>query len=165
MERFVVVLSALLLILITQSVFASEAHEDASLDFAPKKKYGQLWFGPRLGRRKRTPEGYKTSGIERQQLEALIDLIHDSPWAIVAVNGNENKRYDVNFVPRLGRESGEDVLVSGLPNMGGERLLQDPEFVGEVMSQRSPPFAPRLGKRVLPFSPRLGRENFQPDRS
>lgn len=77
-------------------MFYVELQEDASLDFAPKKKYGQLWFGPRLGRRKRTPEGYKTSGIERQQLEALIDLIHDSPWAIVAVNGNGKQRKHAN---------------------------------------------------------------------
>jgi hypothetical protein len=65
------------------------------------------------------------------------------------------KRHVVNFTPRLGRESGEEFVSSAAE----DRWLQDPEMSGEMLSQRSPPFAPRLGRHLSPFSPRLGREN------
>lgn len=49
----------------------------------------------------------------------------------------------MNFTPRLGRQSGEQI--------GG---AEGP------MTDRIPPFAPRLGRKLFntPFSPRLGRE-------
>lgn len=55
-----------------------------------KRKSTALWFGPRLGRRKRNPNGedtYRSPAFEKEQLDALMDVIQESPWAIVAVNG------------------------------------------------------------------------------
>ncbi|XP_017774238.1 PREDICTED: PBAN-type neuropeptides-like [Nicrophorus vespilloides] len=58
-----------------------------------------------------------------------------------------------DFVPRLGRDSGEDVNAYVI-NLGEGKWMQDPE-VPEVLFQRSA-FSPRLGRKS-PFSPRLGR--------
>lgn len=69
---------------------------------------------------------------------------------------SEGKRHTVNFTPRLGRDSGEDYMNSA----SLDRFLQDPEISAELLSQRSPPFAPRLGRRLSPYSPRLGRETY-----
>jgi hypothetical protein len=55
-----------------------------------------------------------------------------------------SKRQTGAFIPRLGRDSKED---------------EDPD----AMEQRSPPFAPRLGRRLVPFRPRMGRDRLPYD--
>lgn len=63
----------------------------------------------------------------------------------------------MTFTPRLGRDSGED-FNSGTTSLGGsvgDRLLES-DLAGELMMQRSPPFAPRLGRGVS-LSPRRSR--------
>lgn len=54
-------------------------------------------------------------------------------------------------MPRLGRNVDEDVTAN-------EKWLQDDENTAEYVIQRSPPFAPRLGRRHSPYSLKLGRE-------
>lgn len=58
------------------------------------KAYGSqpnvLWFGPRPGRKKRNlrpNNSYQNSDMEKEQLNALINALQDSPWTILAVNG------------------------------------------------------------------------------
>lgn len=61
---------------------------------------------------------------------------------------SEGKRHTVNFTPRLGRESGEEAEPSG---GGSERWMQEMDYAmnaGDLMAQRSPPFAPRLGRKI-----------------
>lgn len=61
-----------------------------------------------------------------------------------------------DFTPRLGRESGEDML-NAPSTYSGERWYQDTnDMATDMMSQRSPPFAPRLGRHL--YIPRLGRK-------
>lgn len=54
-----------------------------------KRAPGQLWFGPRLGRKKRNEED------EDEQLdkilnneETIIEFIRESPWALIPLKGN-----------------------------------------------------------------------------
>lgn len=52
-----------------------------------------------------------------------------------------------DFIPRLGRNV--------------EEVVENEKWRKSIPSEideRSPPFAPRLGRRVSPYSPRLGRE-------
>jgi len=58
----------------------------------------------------------------------------------------------VNFTPRLGRESGEELLSAPPPPP------PPPPPVQLAAALRSPPFAPRLGRGLL-FSPRMGRSS------
>ncbi|XP_017786058.1 PREDICTED: PBAN-type neuropeptides-like [Nicrophorus vespilloides] len=150
-----------LAVLILVAICHSADNDERSIDSYSKRKMSALWFGPRLGRKKRNPssdELLKNTNLDREQLVALLEMLQESPWAVVALN--EGKRHNkMNFTPRLGRESGEDLAGSTNPNVGANRWIQDTEINGDLMSQRSPPFAPRLGRRVVPFSPRLGREN------
>ncbi|XP_017776340.1 PREDICTED: PBAN-type neuropeptides-like [Nicrophorus vespilloides] len=67
---------------------------------------------------------------------------------------NKGKPSIYDFVPRLGRESGEDMNAYVI-NLGDAKWLQDPESSPEIIFQRSA-FSPRLGKKSS-FSPRLGR--------
>lgn len=53
-----------------------------------KRKY--LWFGPRLGRRKRTlpPQDYESQFDTNSNDESVIEFIKESPWALVPLKGN-----------------------------------------------------------------------------
>ncbi|XP_070528091.1 PBAN-type neuropeptides isoform X2 [Cardiocondyla obscurior] len=103
-----------------------------------------MWFGPRLGKRRRPDEKPEAS----PKFEILdpnpLDGVH---LAIVAIPNND-KRQTPQFTPRLGRGSDEDIFSYG-----------DAYEVDEDDRPLPPVFAPRLGRR-LPWipSPRLGRE-------
>ncbi|KAL1131930.1 hypothetical protein AAG570_011541 [Ranatra chinensis] len=81
----------------------------------------------------RRPPDYE----EEKQDEPFVELFKQAPWALIQLKGKRQ-----SFTPRLGRDT------------------QDEEM-GFSKTSRSPPFAPRLGRRqkatVLPFSPRIGR--------
>ncbi|KAG8252427.1 PBAN-type neuropeptides-like [Homalodisca vitripennis] len=96
----------------------------------PKHPY--LWFGPRLGRRKRTID---EAVLPKSPIfeEAVISVFDDTPWALMPLK-NMQERALMGMSPRQEEEVPEN--------------------------SKAPPFAPRLGRRrkMLPFSPRLGRE-------
>ncbi|KAL1513194.1 hypothetical protein ABEB36_002635 [Hypothenemus hampei] len=120
-----------------------------------------MWFGPRIGRKKRNPTDPKTYINDKNQPSMdLYEALRESPLVVVAVNEEiliqANKQH--NFTPRLGRESGET-----LPNwaddagmvVDGDTLPSRPNIVN--------PFAPRLGRNNYnPFNPRLGRDSEMP---
>ncbi|KAK4871861.1 hypothetical protein RN001_015985 [Aquatica leii] len=89
-----------------------------------------------------------SSPVEKEQMEAFLKALQEPPWTLFTFN--EGKRHTVNFTPRLGRESSEEE---------NEDWFPDSEVRKELMFQRSPPFAPRLGKRLNTyyFDPRLGK--------
>ncbi|XP_032680806.1 PBAN-type neuropeptides-like [Odontomachus brunneus] len=103
---------------------------------------GGMWFGPRLGRRRRSGERPELS----PEIEAsALDGTH---WTLVKIPAND-KRQPTQFTPRLGRGSSEDLFSYG-----------DAMDRSEENERPLPPlFAPRLGRR-LPWapSPRLGRQ-------
>lgn len=116
---------------------------------------GGMWFGPRLGRRLKRNLQLPNAQLARQ----LVDLVEEAPWLLLAIDGSdlvsEGKRHTVNFTPRLGRESGEEVAGGGsmMLQAGGasssDRWLLSPAAAdqsSDLMAQRSPPFAPRLGR-------------------
>ncbi|XP_015600657.1 PBAN-type neuropeptides [Cephus cinctus] len=110
---------------------------------------GAMWFGPRLGRRRRSDE---KSEADVDEINAIAEALNAAPWALVSIP--EGKRHAMQvFTPRLGRELAEDYLLYNSLNGAAQGGSQDD------VEQRSPPFAPRLGRR-LPFmpSPRLGRQ-------
>ncbi|KAF2885624.1 hypothetical protein ILUMI_20566 [Ignelater luminosus] len=125
------------------------------LQWYVRRKPG-VWLTPRVGRKKRSASpyeenNYRTPSFDREQLESLMDTVQEPPWTLVTIN--EGKRHTVNFTPRLGRESGEE--------NEPDSWLHDTDLNRELMSQRSPPFAPRLGRRMNTyyFDPRLGKRN------
>lgn len=61
-----------------------------------------MWFGPRLGRKKRNPgDEYRNSELEKEQLAVLTDILQDSPWAIVAVNGKKSRCVIFQFFKKI----------------------------------------------------------------
>ncbi|XP_072402261.1 uncharacterized protein [Diabrotica undecimpunctata] len=128
---------------------------EAKLKEEDESKIPSIWFSPRLGRKKRNlkDEGYKPTEQEQQE---LLEAFEESPLALVAINGNDRlicknvqgKRS--SFIPRLGRNVEEDVS-------SNDKWLET-DNSAEYVIQRSPPFAPRLGRRFSPYFPRLGRE-------
>lgn len=57
---------------------------DDSITFI-KRKY--LWFGPRLGRKKRTAT-YDGQVDKTLDDETIAEVIRESPWALVPIRGN-----------------------------------------------------------------------------
>ncbi|XP_017875879.1 PBAN-type neuropeptides-like [Ceratina calcarata] len=105
-----------------------------------------MWFGPRLGRRRRSD---RKTELELD-FEALANALDGSHWAIVTIPGTE-KRQPTQFTPRLGRESGEELFSYGFPKEQEEFYVEEQTF--------PPLFAPRLGRRLAwTPSPRLGRQ-------
>ncbi|PNF21014.1 hypothetical protein B7P43_G09490, partial [Cryptotermes secundus] len=104
--------------------------------------YG-MWFGPRLGRRERRSVDEILDDAGDGRVEEVLQLLKETPWVLVPLKGN--KRQTGSFIPRLGRDSKEEE--------------EDPD----AMEQRSPPFAPRLGRRLVPFRPRMGRDRLPYD--
>ncbi|XP_031351518.1 uncharacterized protein LOC116176847 [Photinus pyralis] len=82
---------------------------------------------------------------DNEQVETMIEATQEHPWAIFTFGG---KKRSVSFIPRLGRELGDE-------NM--EKWFRD----GEMKTERSSPFVPRLGRESLIqkpyFVPRLGK--------
>lgn len=84
-------------------------HENAGENFGKEhnlvkrsqgtKKQVGMWFGPRLGRRKRMQTNdnlYGTTPLKKEQLEELIDTLVDPTFVILAVNENKmQKLYDM----------------------------------------------------------------------
>ncbi|XP_050441839.1 PBAN-type neuropeptides-like [Adelges cooleyi] len=102
---------------------------------------GGIWFGPRLGRRKRR-SSYNVMDVNANGPEAgvasasqtVVDLITNAPWVLIPLV--ENSLYSQQKQEssiRSGRSSSEEA---------GEEATRH--------SARSPPYSP-------PFSPRLGR--------
>lgn len=122
----------------------SETVEGSPVVHAPQQAAATpgMWFGPRLGRRPKR-------NLSPDQLARLIDLIEDAPWVLFSTNGNdmlsESKRHTANFTPRLGRESAEDSMGAAAPDRWLSAAAVG-DSAADLMSQRSPPFAPRLGR-------------------
>ncbi|KAJ8974488.1 hypothetical protein NQ317_006536 [Molorchus minor] len=93
-----------------------------------------LWFGPRIGRKKRNSSEDMFKNLDRDDLERLMETIKGNPWISSAFNND--KRYTVSYTPRLGRNSGEETL-------GGQYPLI-PRTGRQLMRLNS---SPRLVKR------------------
>ncbi|XP_076179418.1 pheromone biosynthesis-activating neuropeptide isoform X1 [Ptiloglossa arizonensis] len=129
-----------------------------------------MWFGPRLGRRRRADGKFELD----PDIEAIANILDGGRWALVTVPGTISpsprlprgkrdrststsflpggeKRQSTQFTPRLGRDSGEDNFSYRFPKDREELYAEEQIF--------PPLFAPRLGRR-LPWtpSPRLGRQ-------
>ncbi|XP_056645980.1 PBAN-type neuropeptides-like [Diorhabda sublineata] len=141
------------LTLATQKLEANVINKKIKEEYEPKVP--SVWFSPRLGRKKRTlgEDGYKMSEQEQQE---LFTALEESPFTLVAVNGNDKlicknlQGKSSSYTPRLGRNVEED-------NVNNEKW-RETDISSEYLIQRSPPFAPRLGKRFVSYSPRLGRD-------
>ncbi|CAH1992446.1 unnamed protein product [Acanthoscelides obtectus] len=92
-------------------------------------KYSPLWFGPRVGRKKRSDGLYKN--VENEDGGVFMDFIKKNPWTVVTF-GN-GKGHALNLVSKNGGESLEDLSNSEINNL----------------IQRSMTFAPRLGRTTL----------------
>ncbi|XP_050520033.1 uncharacterized protein LOC126893664 [Daktulosphaira vitifoliae] len=102
---------------------------------------GGIWFGPRLGRRKRR-SSYNLVDVNSNGPEAgvasasqtVVDLLTNAPWVLIPLV--ENSLYNQQKLPisiRNSRSSSEEASEEATRH-----------------SARSPPYSP-------PFSPRLGR--------
>ncbi|XP_019871287.1 PBAN-type neuropeptides [Aethina tumida] len=135
--------------LIVLEVYCTGSHNYENLPDKSGKKTGyekyisHLWSGARLGRKKRNLDDEVFREEQKEQLDNLLQILQDNPWAIVAMT--DGKRHVSSFTPRLGREVDDDFG-------SNDSMLQFD------VAERSPLFSPRLGRsRSSAFSPRLGR--------
>ncbi|XP_057672475.1 uncharacterized protein LOC130904008 [Diorhabda carinulata] len=125
---------------VTAILFIILYFENVACDEVEKKeddKYSApVWFGPRIGRKKRGlfEEGYKN--LDKEELEALLEFIRKSPWTIMLFNNGRG--HLLNFSPKETK----------LNNLNEDEITE--------MVQRSM-FAPRLGRST--FYSKLGRDN------
>ncbi|XP_012224133.1 PBAN-type neuropeptides-like [Linepithema humile] len=103
-----------------------------------------MWFGPRLGRRRRSDEKQEVNS----EIQALAEALDSGRLALFAIPAND-KRQPTQFTPRLGRGSDEDLSSYG-------DAIERNEIDDRILPAL---FAPRLGRRI-PWSPspRLGRQ-------
>ncbi|XP_020300887.1 PBAN-type neuropeptides-like isoform X1 [Pseudomyrmex gracilis] len=130
-----------------------------------RTEVGGMWFGPRLGRRRRSDPKQETSS----DIMALANVLKDTRMAVVMIPGKEEtpgcsrsdsrvskidtpekRRKNFHPTPRTGRELNEDLF-------SYEDAAIDER--NEIIEDEPPTFSPRLGRR-LPWtpSPRLGRQ-------
>lgn len=48
-------------------------------------KYSKLWFGPRIGRRKRNPNE-EIGSFDNNDVQNLVDFIRKNPWTIFVLS-------------------------------------------------------------------------------
>ncbi|NP_001161197.1 pyrokinin-like peptide precursor [Nasonia vitripennis] len=110
---------------------------------------GAMWFGPRLGRRRRSDK------FTPKKIEALSEMLGSPNWNLVTIPGGEDKRQETTFTPRLGRELENAISVYDLVR-GLVSSVDDQN--GKDRDQQAPPpmFPPRLGRTLL--TPRLEHE-------
>ncbi|XP_020300888.1 PBAN-type neuropeptides-like isoform X2 [Pseudomyrmex gracilis] len=112
-----------------------------------RTEVGGMWFGPRLGRRRRSDPKQETSS----DIMALANVLKDTRMAVVMIPDTpEKRRKNFHPTPRTGRELNEDLF-------SYEDAAIDER--NEIIEDEPPTFSPRLGRR-LPWtpSPRLGRQ-------
>lgn len=102
MKSTTILCFVLLSILFIENINAENLSKDRNIakriDASKKQQFG-MWFGPRLGRRKRMPSNddlYRTTVLKREQLEDLIETLMDSSLIILSVN--EGKAQNLNDV-------------------------------------------------------------------
>ncbi|KAI4470978.1 pre-mrna cleavage factor im 25kd subunit [Holotrichia oblita] len=139
------VASCVLLLLCSICVITEQAsHAGLKLQAA-----SPFWFGPRLGRSKRNPlnpDIYSLSILTCEDVEEYVKMI---PWDLVTKcmisEGKRDIKSRMNgYVPRLGRDSGEEFISSGSPG-AADKYIDNSAAFRETISSNSPPFAPRLG--------------------
>ncbi|XP_043584953.1 PBAN-type neuropeptides-like isoform X3 [Bombus pyrosoma] len=72
-----------------------------------------MWFGPRLGRRRRADRKPEVDS----DIETLANALDGSRWAVITIPGSD-RRQATQFTPRLGRESGRKVPWTPTPRLG-----------------------------------------------
>ncbi|KAF2904680.1 hypothetical protein ILUMI_01497 [Ignelater luminosus] len=141
---------------ITAAIAEDHNENDKLANTAIPQKY-QWYVSPRLGRKKKhvSPfeETYELSSLDKEQLESLLGNIQEPPeWTAYTIS--DGKR-NSNFVPRLGREIIEIAEPDAI-------WMYDTDLNRELITQRSPPFTPRLGRgtnKNYHFDPRLGKRS------
>ncbi|GLV43106.1 hypothetical protein CBL_14216 [Carabus blaptoides fortunei] len=146
-SQFIFFMVAILLLILVEVSFCSSS-DLHNIDEWSSKRLSRstginsgLWFGPRMGRRlKRNMKEANSAGSynNKDQLNFITDLLQSEPWSIIATNEGNRQ---MNLTPRLGRASDEEIR---------DRWLQENDVSmasGDIMA-RSPPFAPRLGRRM-----------------
>jgi hypothetical protein len=79
-------------ILLEEAAILEEALEESAVGKRSESaEAGSLWFGPRLGRRRRSPPEEPELLINAEdgaiRAEALAELLRDAPWALIALKG------------------------------------------------------------------------------
>nr|BAE94185.1 diapause hormone-pheromone biosysnthesis activating neuropeptide precursor polyprotein [Orgyia thyellina] len=171
-------ISFILVVAILSCVLATgnDVKDDGQDRVAHSDRGGQLWFGPRLGKRSlrlsseenrqaffKLLEAADALKFYYEQLPYIETRQADEPDTRVtkkviftpklgrSLSTYEEKLYDnVEFTPRLGRRLSDDMPATP-PDQ--EYYRPDPEQI----DSRTKYFSPRLG-RTMTFSPRLGRE-------
>ncbi|KAG5888245.1 hypothetical protein JTB14_027927 [Gonioctena quinquepunctata] len=124
--------AAIFIILYFKGVSSAEVGEKQKEE---EKYASSLWFGPRVGRRKRNlmDEPYNING---ENLDVLLDFIRKSPWTIMLFNRGRGQM--LNFSPK------------------SQEGINEASDLTEVVERSM--FAPRLGRASM-FAPRLGRDS------
>lgn len=52
-------------------------------------KYSKLWFGPRIGRRKRNPNE-EIGSFDYNDVQYLVDFLRKNPWTIFVISTGKN---------------------------------------------------------------------------
>jgi len=129
---------------------------------------GGMWFGPRLGKRKKRSIEESSTERSRDTLDTrtLAKILHNFNWAIVPIKERRT------FTPRLGRSSGEISVQTRAqpltPRLGRSREMVSAELDveedganryarNEEHSRLKGTQLPPIEVSGPPFSPRLGR--------
>ncbi|GJQ79594.1 hypothetical protein Trydic_g16436 [Trypoxylus dichotomus] len=141
------VVSCVLLLICSVCVFTEQASQvDTRLKLHAASPF---WFGPRLGRSKRNPFSPELYSLSIPTCEDVEEYVKVIPWDLVTkcmiTEGKRDIKSRMNaYIPRLGRESGEEFINSGLSGVTN-KFVDNAEAFREALSSNSPPFAPRLG--------------------
>ncbi|KAK0083201.1 hypothetical protein PV325_009188 [Microctonus aethiopoides] len=114
---------------------------------------GAMWFGPRLGRRRRSG-GMTTE--DDNEMDDIIKAIGGGTWNFIPYYGVSKKRHSTQFTPRLGRELDEFLQKAIAINNNNHQThlldtkLSDVDLHRQLMQPISIPlFQPRLGRQQI----------------
>ncbi|XP_072746664.1 PBAN-type neuropeptides [Anoplolepis gracilipes] len=118
---------------------------------APAQEISGMWFGPRLGKRRKPDEKQQINS----EIEMLVNAL-DQPgvrWTVITIPANEEKRQATHFTPRMGRGSDEELFSNG-DAIDRNEIDEDDRLLPPIFGSRL------LGRRI-PWkpSPRLGRQS------
>lgn len=58
-------------------------------------KYSQLWFGPRVGRKKRNPNEEMTKNFDNNEIQSWMDLIRKNPYSVILLSPGKERSFAV----------------------------------------------------------------------
>lgn len=92
MTKIIIITSVFFLVMYMRNAvtMGSDVEQKRKVDDV---KYSHLWFGPRVGRRKRNPSDDLIKSIDGSDIQNVLNYIKKNPWTIMLMSAGKKQPF------------------------------------------------------------------------